>query len=130
MPASSKNSFSAGDTPTVGKKSYEVPRLEALERKGIGHADQLPFSIRILLENLLRQEDDRFVHAKDIELLAEWQPVNPKRSEIAFMPARVLLQDFTGVPAVADLAALRDAIAKMGGDVKKINPLLPAELVI
>ena len=91
---------------------------------------KLPFSIRILLENLLRQEDDRFVHAKDIEALAEWQPVTPKRSEIAFMPARVLLQDFTGVPAVADLAAMRDAIAKMGGDAKKINPLLPAELVI
>jgi aconitate hydratase len=130
MPASSKNSFGARDALRVGNQSYEVHRLEALERKGIGHADQLPFSIRILLENLLRQEDDRFVHAKDIESLAEWQPVTPKRSEIAFMPARVLLQDFTGVPAVADLAAMRDAIAKMGGDAKKINPLLPAELVI
>ncbi len=130
MPASPKNSFGARDTLTVGNQSYEVHRLEALERKGIGHADQLPFSIRILLENLLRQEDDRFVRAKDIESLAEWQPVTPKRSEIAFMPARVLLQDFTGVPAVADLAAMRDAIAKMGGDAKKINPLLPAELVI
>ena len=130
MPASSKNSFGARDTLRVGNQSYEVHRLEALARKGIGHADQLPFSIRILLENLLRQEDDRFVHAKDIEALAEWQPVTPKRSEIAFMPARVLLQDFTGVPAVADLAAMRDAIAKMGGDAKKINPLLPAELVI
>ena len=130
MPASSKNSFGARDTLRVGNQSYEVHRLEALARKGIGHADQLPFSIRILLENLLRQEDDRFVHAKDIEALAEWQPATPKRSEIAFMPARVLLQDFTGVPAVADLAAMRDAIAKMGGDAKKINPLLPAELVI
>ena len=130
MPASSKNSFGARDTLRVGNQSYEVHQLEALERKGIGHAEQLPFSIRILLENLLRQEDDRFVHAKDIESLAEWQPVTPKRSEIAFMPARVLLQDFTGVPAVADLAAMRDAIAKMGGDAKKINPLLPAELVI
>jgi len=130
MPASSKNSFGARDTLRVANQSYEVHRLEALARKGIGHADQLPFSIRILLENLLRQEDDRFVHAKDIEALAEWQPVTPKRSEIAFMPARVLLQDFTGVPAVADLAAMRDAIAKMGGDAKKINPLLPAELVI
>jgi aconitate hydratase A / 2-methylisocitrate dehydratase len=130
MPASWKNSFGARDTLTVGSLSYEVYRLEALERRGIGHVGQLPFSIRILLENLLRQEDDRFVHAKDIEALAEWQPVTPKRSEIAFMPARVLLQDFTGVPAVADLAAMRDAIAKMGGDAKKINPLLPAELVI
>jgi aconitate hydratase len=130
MPASSKNSFGARDTLTVGNQSYEVHRLEALARKGIGHVAKLPFSIRILLENLLRQEDDRFVHAKDIEALAEWQPITPKRPEIAFMPARVLLQDFTGVPAVADLAAMRDAIAKMGGDAKKINPLLPAELVI
>src|ERR1700722_4815991 len=130
MPASSKNSFGARDTLTVGNQSYEVHRLEALDRRGIGHVAKLPFSIRILLENLLRQEDDRFVHAKNIEALAEWQPVTPKRSEIAFMPARVLLQDFTGVPAVADLAAMRDAIAKMGGDAKKIHPLLPAELVI
>lgn len=128
--AASKNSFGTCDTLTVGKQSYEVYRLEALERRGIGHLGQLPFSIRILLENLLRQEDGRFVHAKDIEALAEWQPVSDNRAEIAFMPARVLLQDFTGVPAVADLAAMRDAIAKMGSDPKKINPLLPAELVI
>jgi aconitate hydratase len=128
--AVSKNSFGARDTLKVGNQAYEVLRLDSLERKGIGHVGQLPFSIRILLENLLRQEDGRFVHAKDIEALAEWQPVTPIRGEIAFMPARVLLQDFTGVPAVADLAAMRDAIAKMGGDAKKINPLLPAELVI
>src|SRR6266478_1561256 len=128
--AVSRNSLGARDTLTVGNQDYEVHRLEALERRGIGHVGQLPFSIRILLENLLRQEDGRFVHAKDIEALAEWQPKATTRSEIAFMPARVLLQDFTGVPAVADLAAMRDAIAKMGGDPKKINPLLPAELVI
>jgi aconitate hydratase A / 2-methylisocitrate dehydratase len=130
MPAASKNSLGARDTLTVGNQGYEVHRLEALERRGIGHVGQLPFSIRILLENLLRQEDGRFVHAKDIEALAEWQPLTDRRAEIAFMPARVLLQDFTGVPAVADLAAMRDAIAKLGGDPKKINPLLPAELVI
>jgi aconitate hydratase len=130
MAAASKNSFGARDTLRAGNQSYEVYRLDALERRGIGHAAQLPFSIRILLENLLRQEDGRFVQAKDIEGLAEWQPVTEKRAEIAFMPARVLLQDFTGVPAVADLAAMRDAIAKLGGDAKKINPLLPAELVI
>ena len=130
MPAASKNSFGARDTLTVGTQGYEIYRLEALERRGIGHLGQLPFSIRILLENLLRQEDGRFVHAKDVEGLAEWQPVTSRRAEIAFMPARVLLQDFTGVPAVADLAAMRDAIARMGGDPKKINPLLPAELVI
>jgi aconitate hydratase len=128
--AASKNSFGARDTLTVGKQDYEIHRLEALDRRGIGHVGQLPFSARILLENLLRQEDGRFVHAKDIEALAEWQPVTDRRAEIAFMPARVLLQDFTGVPAVADLAAMRDAIAKMGGAAKKINPLLPAELVI
>ena len=128
--AASKNSFGARDALKVGNQSYEVHRLEALERRGIGHVGPLPFSIKILLENLLRQEDGRFVKAKDIEALAEWQPVSEQRAEIAFMPARVLLQDFTGVPAVADLAAMRDAIAKMGGDPKKINPLLPAELVI
>src|ERR1700719_4058890 len=130
MCAVSKNSLGSRDTLTVGNRSYEVYRLDALERRGIGHVGQLPFSIRILLENLLRQEDGRFVHAKDIEALAEWQPATEQRAEIAFMPARVLLQDFTGVPAVADLAAMRDAIARMGGDAKKINPLLPAELVI
>ena len=130
MPAVSKNSFGARDTLAVGNQAYEVHRLEALERRGIGHVSQLPFSIRILLENLMRHEDGRFVKAKDIEGLAEWQPVSNRRAEIAFMPARVLLQDFTGVPAVADLASMRDAIARMGGDPKKINPLLPAELVI
>jgi aconitate hydratase len=128
--AGSKNSFGARQTLTVGNQGYEVYRLEALERRGVGHLAQLPFSIRILLENLLRQEDGRFVKAKDLEALAEWQPMNQGRAEIAFMPARVLLQDFTGVPAVADLASMRDAIANMGGDPKKINPLLPAELVI
>ncbi len=130
MSPSSKNSLGSRDTLTVGKHSYEIYRLDALEKRGIGHSGQLPFSLRVLLENLLRQEDGRFVRPKDIEALAEWQPVSKSRAEIAFMPARVLLQDFTGVPCVADLAAMRDAIAHMGGDAKKINPLLPAELVI
>src|SRR6202521_2120208 len=130
MCAVSKNSLGARDTLTVGNRSYEIYRLDALERRGIGHVSQLPFSIRVLLENLLRQEDGRFVRPGDIEALAEWQPRAKARAEIAFMPARVLLQDFTGVPAVADLAAMRDAIARMGGQPKKINPLLPAELVI
>jgi len=130
MCAVSKNSFGARDTLAVGNRSYEVYRLDALQKRGIGHVDQLPFSIRVLVENLLRQEDGRFVRPADIEGLAEWQPVQKQRAEIAFMPARVLLQDFTGVPAVADLAAMRDAIARMGGDATKINPLLPAELVI
>jgi len=130
MSPSSNNSFSSRDTLTVGGRNFEVYRLDALEKRGIGHSGQLPFSLRVLLENLLRQEDGRFVKPKDIEALAEWQPVSKGRAEIAFMPARVLMQDFTGVPAVADLAAMRDAIAKMGGDAKKINPLLPTELVI
>jgi aconitate hydratase len=130
MAAVSKNSFGARDTLKAGNQNYEIYRLDALERKGIGHVNQLPFSIRILLENLLRREDGRFVKPKDIEALAEWQPTAEQRAEIAFMPARVLLQDFTGVPAVADFAAMRDAMAKMGGDPRKINPLIPAELVI
>ena len=130
MSPASKNSFGARDTLTVGSRSYEIYRLNALEQRGIGHVGKLPFSLRVLLENLLRQEDGRFVRTADIEALAEWQPKAATRSEIAFMPARVLLQDFTGVPAVADLAAMRDAMARMGGDPKKINPLLPAELVI
>ncbi len=130
MSPASKNSFGSRDTLTVGPKKYEVYRLDALQRRGIGHVNQLPFSIRVLLENMLRMEDGRFVRPTDIEKLSEWQPVQAQRDEIAFMPARVLLQDFTGVPAVADLAGMRDAIARMGGDAKKINPLLPAELVI
>ena len=125
-----KKFFSLPENLTGAIPAYEVYRLDALERRGIGHVNQLPFSIRILLENLLRMEDGRFVRPADIEALSEWQPVAKVRSEIAFMPARVLLQDFTGVPAVADLAAMRDAMARMGGDPKKINPLLPAELVI
>src|ERR1700688_1676904 len=130
MCAVSRNSLGSRDALKVGGREYEIFRLDALERRGIGHVSQLPFSIRVLLENLLRQEDGHFVRPADIEALAEWQPVSETRAEIAFMPARVLLQDFTGVPAVADLAAMRDAIARMGGDAKKINPLLPAELVI
>ena len=114
MPSVSKNSLGARDTLKVGTRAYEIYRLDALERRGIGHVGQLPFSIRVLLENLLRQEDGRFVRPADIEALAEWQPTAPARTEIAFMPARVLLQDFTGVPAVADLAAMRDAIAQHG----------------
>src|ERR1700733_14569129 len=130
MAPESKNSFGSRNTLTSSGRNYEVFRLDALEKRGIGHVGQLPFSIKVLLENLLRMEDGRFVRPGDIEGLSEWHPKAAARSEIAFMPARVLLQDFTGVPCVADLAAMRDAIAHMGGDAKKINPLLPAELVI
>ncbi|MBZ5661151.1 MAG: aconitate hydratase AcnA [Acidobacteriia bacterium] len=126
----SKNSFGTRGTLSVDGKNYEIFQLSTLEKKGVGHAAKLPFSLRVLLENLLRQEDGRFVHAKDIEALAGWNPTAASQQEISFMPARVLLQDFTGVPAVVDLAAMREAIRQLGGDPKKVNPLLPAELVI
>src|SRR6201998_858552 len=130
MAPASKNSFGTRDALQVGGKSYEICGLSALEKKGVGHVSKLPFSLRVLLENLLRQEDGRFVHPEDIQALARWNPKAASEKEISFMPARVLLQDFTGVPAVVDLAAMREAIRKLGGDPKKVNPLLPAELVI
>src|SRR5712672_2131602 len=130
MSATSKKSFGTRETLQVDGKGYEIFRLSVLEKKGVGHSGKLPFSLRVLLENLLRQEDDRFVHAKDIEALASWDPNAATQQEISFMPARVLLQDFTGVPCVVDLAAMREAVRKLGGDPKKVNPLLPAELVI
>src|ERR1700680_1791166 len=102
MSPASKNSLGSRDTPKVGSRSYDVYRLDALERRGIGHVSQLPFSLRVLLENLLRQEDGRFVRPAAIEALSELSPRSAPRSENAFMPARVLLQDLTGVPAVAD----------------------------
>jgi aconitate hydratase len=113
----------------AGAKTYGIVRLEALEKRGFAVA-RLPYSLRILLENLLRREDGRGVRAEEIEALARWRPRAEPEREIAFMPARVLLQDFTGVPAVVDLASMRDTLRRMGGDPKRINPLLPAELVI
>jgi len=130
MSPASKNSFGTRHTFQVDGKLYEIFSLSALEKKGVGHVSKLPFSLRVLLENLLRQEDGRFVHPGDIEALAGWDPNAATQKEISFMPARVLLQDFTGVPAVVDFAAMREAITKLGGDPKKVNPLLPAELVI
>src|SRR3989440_992894 len=123
------NSFGSRATLKVGAKSYEIYRLDALERRGLP-IQRLPYSLKILLETLLRREDGHTVRSDDIEKLARWAPLKLPDEEIAFMPARVLLQDFTGVPAVVDLAAMRDAMVKMGGDPKKVNPLLPAELVI
>ena len=123
------NSFGSRATLKSGGRSYEIFRLDALERRGMSIA-KLPYSLKILLENLLRREDGRVVRAEDVEKLVRWEPLKVPDEEIAFMPARVLLQDFTGVPAVVDLAAMRDAIAAMGGDPKRVNPLLPAELVI
>jgi aconitate hydratase len=133
MSLPSKNSFSTRASLRVGSDSFDVYRLDALERAGIGNVVRLPFSLKVLLENLLRHEDDRFVRTDDIPALAGWDPssaAGATEREVSFMPARVLLQDFTGVPAVVDLAAMRDAIRALGGDPKKINPLLPAELVI
>jgi aconitate hydratase A / 2-methylisocitrate dehydratase len=127
---SSKNSFSSKSTLTVDGKAYQIFSLAALERAGYSNVARLPFSLKVLLENLLRNEDDRFVHKADVEALANRDVTKSVGKEINFMPARVLLQDFTGVPAVVDLAAMREAMRKMGGDPKKINPLLPAELVI
>jgi aconitate hydratase len=123
------NSFDTRDRLNVGAQSFDIHRLEKLEKHGINTLAKLPFSLRILLENLLRCEDGRFVHAKDIRALAGWTP-NGVQKEIAFMPARVLLQDFTGVPAVVDLATMREAVKRMGGNPSRINPLFPAELVI
>jgi aconitate hydratase len=125
-----KNSFGTRGALAVGNRKFQIFRLATLEQRGVGNISRLPFSLRVLLENLLRQEDGRFVKAEDIEALAKCDPAQPPRKEIAFMPARVLMQDFTGVPAVVDLAAMRDAMKHMGGDPGKINPLLPAELVI
>jgi aconitate hydratase len=123
------NSFGSQSTLKVGNKSYEIFRLQALEAKGLA-LHRLPYSLRVLLENLLRQEDGKSVTANDIEFLAKWQASAEPAREIAFMPARVLMQDFTGVPAIVDLAAMRDAMKQLGGNPEKINPLQPAELVI
>jgi aconitate hydratase len=125
----SENSFSTRARLEVAGNSFEIHRLDLLTRSGMTHVSRLPFSLKVLLENLLRHEDDRFVQPDDIRALADWEPTRAEK-EVSFLPARVLLQDFTGVPAVVDLAAMRDAIRKLGGDPKKINPVLPAELVI
>ncbi len=175
MAPATSNSFGSRSALKLDQQSVEIYRLDALEKKSIGAVTRLPFSLKVLLENLLRNEDGRFVRPNHIEMLARWNPpksgpggetfpgtlneaertkmVNSAAmhqfeaaedgsavpykmggqaggSEIAFMPARVLLQDFTGVPAVVDLAAMREAMRRMGGEPKKINPLLPAELVI
>jgi aconitate hydratase len=123
------NSFGSRSTLKVGSREFEIHRLSVLEKAGLAPA-RLPFSLRILLENLLRTEDGRTVKEGDIRTLCAWDPQAEPSKEIAFMPSRVLLQDFTGVPAVVDLAAMREAMRRLGGDPNKINPLLPAELVI
>jgi len=123
------NSFKSKAVLTSGNRSFTIYRLPALADRGF-HLARLPFSLKILLENLLRREDGINVTAADIEFLANWDANAEPSREIAYMPARVLMQDFTGVPAVVDLAAMRDAIKTLGGDPERVNPLAPAELVI
>src|ERR1700728_1945183 len=124
----SANSFGSKATLEVGGRSYDIFRIDALQSKF--DVARLPFSLKILLENLLRNEDGEAISAGDIEALATWNANAEPSQEIAFTPARVVMQDFTGVPAIVDLAAMRDAMKAMGGDANKINPLVPAELVI
>src|SRR5271167_1104929 len=127
----SLDSFKCRKTLTVGTKSYEIYSLKAAEKNGLAGVSQLPFSLKIVLENLLRNEDGRSVKKEDIEAVAAWTHNRGKTEhEIAFRPARVLMQDFTGVPAIVDLAAMRDAMAGLGGNPDKINPLVPVDLVI
>ena len=125
-----QNSFITRTRLSAGASAFDFFSLPALERAGYGGVARLPYSLKILLENLLRCEDGRFVHADHIQTLAGWNVASGEQKEIAFTPARVLLQDFTGVPAVVDLAAMRDGIVRLGGDPKKVNPLQPVELVI
>jgi aconitate hydratase len=121
------DSFGARSALEVGGNEYEIFRLDAVKE---GHVDRLPYSLKVLLENLLRHEDGRDVTREDVLALANWDPKAAPSTEISFTPARVILQDFTGVPAVVDLAAMRDAVVKLGGSAADINPLSPAELVI
>jgi aconitate hydratase len=124
------NSFSSQAQFTVGGSAIELHRLDALARAGVGDVATLPYSLRIVLENLLRHEDGKTVHAADIQAVAGWNPAQRVEHEVQLRPARVLMQDFTGVPAVCDLAAMRDAFEKLGLPGGSINPLKPAELVI
>ena len=126
----SLNSFDTQTELRAGGETFRIYSLPALDKAGFGGAARLPYSLKILLENLLRREDRRFVDPDDVEALARWDVTSKVQKEIAFTPARVLLQDFTGVPAVVDLAAMRDGILRLGGDPRKVNPLQPVELVI
>src|SRR4051794_23691209 len=120
----SLDSFGAKSTLTVGTESYEIFRLDAVE----GAAD-LPYSLKVLLENLLRTEDGANITADHVRALAGWDPTSEPDTEIQFTPARVLMQDFTGVPCIVDLATMREAVVDLGGDPARINPLAPAEMV-
>ena len=125
----SKNSYGAAATLRVNNSDYQIFRLDALEKAGVAKVRRIPYSIKVLLENLLRFEDDRTVKSSDIEYVAKWD-AKATAQEINFRPARILLQDFTGVPCVVDLAAMRDALKMLGADPALANPLIPADLVI
>ncbi len=122
--------FAARDTFTVNQQAVGIYRLAKLQDAGFGDMERLPYSIRILLESVLRNCDGHTVTEDDVRNLAAYDPADPEKLEIPFKPARVVLQDFTGVPAVVDLAAMRDAMSRLGGDARKINPLIPVDLVI
>src|SRR5579863_6760937 len=125
----SLDSFHAARDLKAGGRAHRIYGLDALEKAGVAKLSRIPYSIKILLENLLRNEDNLTVKRSDIEYVAQWD-TSAAAKEINFRPARVVLQDFTGVPCVVDLAAMRDALAQMGGDPKSINPLQPVELVV
>ena len=124
------DNFGTRGTLNAGGRTANIYRLSKLSEQGIGHIDKLPFSIKILLENALRNQDGRHFQLEDVENLASWDALNHRAVEIPFSPARVILQDFTGVPSLVDLAALRSAMARMGGDPQRINPQVPVDLVI
>ncbi|MDP6560282.1 MAG: aconitase family protein, partial [Candidatus Binatia bacterium] len=130
MAQNSIDSFRTRSTLKVGRQAYEIYRLDQLEKATSKNLSRLPFSLKILLENLLRQEDGRRVTKADVETFAGWNPKVKEEKEIAFMPARVLTQDLTGVPAIVDLAVMREAMKRLGGDPKKINPLAPVDLIV
>src|SRR3989442_2856805 len=126
----SLDSFKCRKTLKVGGKTYVYYSLPTAEKNGLKGISKLPYSMKVLLENLLRNEDGRSVKKEDIVAVSKWLRKKSLEHEISFRPARVLMQDFTGVPAVVDLAAMRDALASLGGDAEKINPLNPVDLVI
>ena len=125
----STDSFGAKGTLDVNGKSYEIYRLDAVEGDGLD-VESLPFSLKVLLENLLRTEDGEDITADDIKAIAGWDADADPDKEIQYTPARVIMQDFTGVPCVVDLATMREAMEELGGDPSRINPLAPAEMVI
>src|SRR6186713_2917727 len=126
----SPDTFKCLKTLKVGAKTYEYFSLPDAEKNGLTGISKLPISLKVLIENLLRHEDGRSVKADDIRAVVDWLKEKTSTREIAYRPARVLMQDFTGVPAVVDLAAMRDAMKSLGGDAQKINPQVPVHLVI